>query len=188
MENKKFAWFWIRHIALTIDIIILTILSWFLFYFINYFWFDSRYESSVWIIIWLFIDLIWFVFFAYFHFSFWKTPWKMAVWVKVVSQDWEKLTLLQSFWRSFATILSTIPLWLWYAWAWWDEKKRTFHDMLAKTYVIEDNSISKGWVIFWNIMICILFILLFILVILWIFLLSNPDFLIELERGLKKWI
>jgi uncharacterized RDD family membrane protein YckC len=41
-------------------------------------------------------------------------------------------------------------------WASWDKEKRTFHDMLAKTYVVEENSISKNWVIFWNVLISIL--------------------------------
>jgi uncharacterized RDD family membrane protein YckC len=157
---------------------------------------DYSYESLVWIVLWLLLDLVWFIYFVCFHYRKWQTPWKMLVWVKVVDVKKAKITFLQSLWRAFSVWVPAIaawaiillvdalwwPLWivsavlwilliilyaLWYMWAWWDEKKRTFHDILAKTYVIEDNAISKKWVITWNILIFVLFLLITTLIIVW---------------------
>ena len=181
-KTKNFAGFWIRHIALFIDMMIILIALFPIAYAIAYFWIDNNYQSISWIIVWLILDLIWFFYFACFHHYFWQTPWKMLVWVKVVNKDFGKLTFLQAIWRSFATILSTLPLWLWYAWAWWDAKKRTFHDLLAQTLVIEENAIWKKWVIFWNILIFILFILLTMwIVMLFMYAIENPEVLMQLE-------
>lgn len=183
MENeKKFAGFWVRHIAIFIDTTIIMLVLSTIMYFVNYFWIDNRYESTIWIIVWLFIDLVAFFYFSCLHFHFWQTPWKMLVWIKVVTKDFWKLTRLQSIWRSFATIISALPLWLWYAWAWWDAKKRTFHDMLAKTVVIEENVISKKWVIFWNVLIMILWILMIVwIVATFYYIILNPEILMQLN-------
>lgn len=184
-KEKKFAGFWIRHIALFIDIIILLLIWVVIWLILDLLWIYLDSTTTTWFIIWLSFDLIWFIYFAVFHFYFWQTPWKMAVWVKVVDKDFWKISHLQAFWRSFATILSALPLWLWYAWASWDQKKRTFHDMLAKTLVVEEDSISKNWVIFWNVLIFILFILsLFWIVAAFNYVISNPEILMQMDLNL----
>ena len=38
--------------------------------------------------------------------------------------------------RYFAYIVSTIPLGLGYLWAAWDPQKQTWHDKLARTFVV----------------------------------------------------
>lgn len=186
MKNKKnFAGFWIRHIAFFIDIIILFLFSILVSVVLNLLWVQLDNETTTWFIISLSFDLILFLYFACFHYHFWQTPWKMLVWVKVVTKDFWKITKLQSLWRSFATILSALPLFLWYAWAWWDSKKRTFHDLLARTVVIEENAISKNWVIFWNVLISLLFILfIFWIVALFSYVISHPEILMQMQSNL----
>lgn len=177
-NNKKFAGFWVRHIAFFIDIIII-----FIFWSIlNILWIGVDDSTIIGYTISLIINLFYFIYFACFHFNFWQTPWKMLVWVKVVSEDFWKISRLQAFWRSFATILSALPFWLWYAWAWWDSKKRTFHDFLAQTVVVEENVISKNWVIFWNVLIFILFALIvFWSISAFYYVIQNPEVLMELN-------
>ena len=183
MENNiKFAGFWIRHIAIFVDFLIL-FLIWILFWLIlNLLWVQIDNTTTTWFIIQILTNLFWFLYFALFHFFLWKTPWKIAVWVKVVNHNFEKISMLQAFWRSFATILSALPLFLWYFWAWWDQKKRTFHDMLAKTYIIEEKAISVNWIIFWNVLIFILWILFFFfVVVVFYYLVSNPELLMQMQ-------
>ena len=184
MKNNKtnFAGFWIRNIAITIDFTILFvfwILTWIV---LNFIWVQIDNWTTAWIIISLLFDLFWFLYFAWFHHHFWQTPWKMAVWVKVVRSDnlW-KISRLQAIWRSFATILSALPLFLWYAWAWWDSKKRTFHDLLAQTVVIEDKVISKWLVIFWNIFISwLLVLMIFLMAIAFYYVIQHPEVLMQM--------
>jgi len=184
-NNNKFAGFWIRHIALFIDILILFCLWIIIWLILEFLWMNLTNATALWIFVWLIIDLIWFIYFACFHYCFWQTPWKMAVWVKVVDKEFWDISLIQSVWRSFATILSTIPLFLWYAWASWDSKKRTFHDMLAQTVVVEKNPISKNLIIFWNVLIFWLsFLIVFWFVGLFYYLIQNPELLINLSSGL----
>ena len=181
-KQKNFAGFWIRHIALFIDIMILFLFFFLIWILFAVFWIQIDTTTTMWFIVWLFFDLIWFIYFACFHYHFWKTPWKMLVWVKVMTKDFWKISRLQSLWRSFATILSALPLFLWYAWAWWDKKKRTFHDLLAQTVVVEENAISKNWVIFWNIFIFVLFLLfLFWIISLFYYLISHPEMLMQMD-------
>lgn len=184
-NEKKYAGFWIRHIAIFIDFVILFLIWILIWLTIDLLWVQIDNTTTTWFIIWLCFDLIWFIYFAVFHGYLWKTPWKMAVWIKVVDKEFWKISCLQAFWRSFATILSALPLWLWYIWASWDSKKRTFHDMLARTVVIEEKAISKNWVIFWNILIFVLFILMiFWIAALFYYVVSNPEVLMQMDLGI----
>ena len=186
-NNKQFAWFWIRHVAFFVDIVIL-LLIWMLFWFIlNLLWIQIDNTTTTWFIISLCFDLFWFLYFACFHHHFWQTPWKMLVWVEVVNKEFWKISRIQAIWRSFATILSTIPLFLWYAWAWWDAKKRTFHDLLAQTVVVEKNAISSNWAVFWNVLIFILWVLMiFWVVMAFYYLIQHPELLMQIDPELLK--
>jgi len=214
MEKINFAWFWIRHVAIFVDILILFLIGFVLWLALWALWIIPNYESVTWIISWLIVDLIWFFYFVCFHYKKWQTPWKMAVWVKVVNKNFEKISLLQSLWRVVSTILPMfIPLFviwicallkfdllipsfvsilvmlivymLWYSWAWWDSKKRAFHDFVAQTYVVEENPISKKWVIFWNVLIFILWLLsIFLIVGLFYYIIANPEVLMQLDPEL----
>lgn len=64
------------------------------------------------------------------------TPGKMAMGLKVLRADGQKLSKLRIFGRYFAEGLSAIILGIGYLMAAWDDEKRTLHDRLCDTRVI----------------------------------------------------
>jgi uncharacterized RDD family membrane protein YckC len=62
---------------------------------------------------------------------------KMIVKVKVIGLFGKRLSVLQAFYRCITTIISILPMGLgiWYMTT--DSKKRTWHDLIAGTYVIK---------------------------------------------------
>lgn len=62
---------------------------------------------------------------------------KKAVQLKVVNERGEKISQGQSILRNSMKLLSYIPLGLGFFWPVFDKKKRTWHDMIAKTYVVK---------------------------------------------------
>jgi uncharacterized RDD family membrane protein YckC len=80
--------------------------------------------------------------FAYWSFTAYKwggTPGKLLLGLRVVGVDSQtNLSLGQLFLReTIGRILSLLPLCLGYLWVSWDKERRTFHDMIAKTRVID---------------------------------------------------
>ena len=160
MQNVKYAGFWIRHLAVAIDTIIFFIISIIFAILLNLITPNNQDLTEN---IYNIFTIIFSIFYFWILHYFWgQTPWKMAMWIKVVKKTWENISFLQSIWRVFATIISSLPFMLWYFWAWWNKKKKTFHDMLAWTVVIEIRETS--WVL--------IFILNFLISILSIFILT----------------
>ncbi len=56
--------------------------------------------------------------------------------IKVIDQNGHRLTYLRSFGRNIAKILSYLVLCIGFLWAAFSKKKLTWHDKIAKTYVI----------------------------------------------------
>lgn len=183
MTNNKtqFAWFWIRHLAIFIDWLatwILNMMLWFLAWLCL--WISWITSPEIAKIVWFMISfLIWFLYFSLFHYYWGQTLGKMALWIKVVNRwDLKNISLLQSTWRFFATILSALPLMIWYIWPSWDKEKRTFHDMIAQTRVIEIRNTPAWVVIGGNILIFVIIIaFLIISVISMMLMFQNPDML-----------
>ena len=76
---------------------------------------------------------------------FWRrflaTPEKMATHLEVVdAKTGSKMSVAQSIGRYFAYIISALPLCLGFIWVGIDNKKQGWHDKLAGTVVIRNNS------------------------------------------------
>lgn len=65
------------------------------------------------------------------------TPGKMAVGIKVVGLNGERISFANAVGRYLAKILSTLIIFIGYLMVLWDEKKQGLHDKLAGTYVID---------------------------------------------------
>ena len=176
-SKNKYAWFWIRHIAYFLDFLFITISSWLIWIVLNILiistWVDNvilitKIQKFIFFIIWM-------LYFVLFHFYFWQTLWKMALWIKVLNKNWKNISLIQSFWRFFATFISALTLFLWYMWAWWDKKKRSFHDFLSWTQVVIKRK-TPAWVVFLSntIIIIISLIILWLMIQTMFWLYQNP--------------
>ncbi len=80
---------------------------------------------------------------AYMWIRFGATPGKLLLGLRVVSaQTFEKLTLKQATKRFFSFILSTAPLFLGFIWSSFDKRCQTWHDKIADTVVVTNNSLK----------------------------------------------
>lgn len=61
---------------------------------------------------------------------------KMAMGVKVMNAQGDRITLLNAIGRYFAKILSALPLLFGYIMAGFDSRKQALHDKLANTFVV----------------------------------------------------
>jgi uncharacterized RDD family membrane protein YckC len=65
------------------------------------------------------------------------TPGKMLLRIKVVRPDGQPITYRQAFWRYIGTMISALILLIGYFMAFYDVEKRTLHDRIAGTRVID---------------------------------------------------
>lgn len=56
--------------------------------------------------------------------------------IRVVDYKGQRLTLARSFARNLCKLISSIPFYLGFLWAWFSKQNQTWHDLLARTYVI----------------------------------------------------
>lgn len=63
---------------------------------------------------------------------------KRAMRIRVVDRDGNRLTLAQSIWRNVAKIASYVPLSLGFLWVALSKQKRGWHDIMAKTDVVQN--------------------------------------------------
>lgn len=175
MIKTTYAWFWIRNLALFIDMLIFCIIS-FVIWIIFWLLFSAMWLKDLTLI----NNLLWFIvsmlYFSLMHLFYGQTLWKMALWVKVVNTKLKSISIYQAFWRYFVAILSGLLLLLWFFWAWWDNKKRSFHDLLAKTLVITTRQTPSWVVIAWNIVVAVIWIVLVIIMAQVVMMITqNPD-------------
>ncbi len=77
-------------------------------------------------------------YYGWFHASHsMATPGKMAIGIKVVRLNGERLSLARSIGRYFATILSTIPLLIGFFMAAFTTRKQALHDLVCDTLVVD---------------------------------------------------
>ena len=78
---------------------------------------------------------------VYYHVHFLSTvgatPGKSAMRVRVVHEDGRLLTQGEALVRYIGSMLSALALGLGYAWALFDDRKRTWHDRMANSLVVE---------------------------------------------------
>jgi uncharacterized RDD family membrane protein YckC len=59
--------------------------------------------------------------------------------IKVVDELGQRITFKKSVLRNLFKIVSSIPFYLGFIWILFNKKRRGWHDMVAKTYIIERN-------------------------------------------------
>lgn len=133
--NVSYAGFGIRFLAKMIDlmIIVIPLLVLELFYF--KFDFTNNDYNSYRFFLFILIVLIYNV--AFESSVYQATVGKMIVKIKVIGLFGKRLSVLQAFYRCVTIIISILPMGLgiWYMTT--DSKKRTWHDLIAGTYVIK---------------------------------------------------
>ena len=67
-----------------------------------------------------------------------QTPGKMALGVRIATEDGETPSLGRAILRYFGMIVAILPLGLGLFWIGWDSKKQGWHDKIAGTYVVKD--------------------------------------------------
>ena len=164
MTVYKFAGFWRRLVAFTIDSTIVTIIFVVLFviaalaFFFgaisadNNAWINNLVNlkgfSSVLLLIMVFYLAINTAYFTYFHGATGRTPGKMLLGLQVYSADGTPISFGIAFLRAVgylvSSLLGTIPIG--FIWAAFDKKKQAWHDKIAGTVVIikEQQNESAG--------------------------------------------
>ena len=137
--NVKYAGFWIRVGAYSVDMVILLIPS-LLISFLYRAAFPASNELEQ-----MLVDLfdsglslmVWWVYCSVLHSSEWQaTLGKKALGLKVIDKQGGRISFGQATGRYFAGILSALLLGIGYMMAGWTGRKQALHDKLAETFVI----------------------------------------------------
>ncbi|WCN36250.1 RDD family protein [Aneurinibacillus uraniidurans] len=132
--NQK-AGFWLRVLALTIDEIILVLLTYLL-----YQWLKpiilTPWSESIWFIL-IFYEFIDYNYYTLFWFLGGQTIGKMLVRTKIVKIDGSKFTYKDAFVRYWIWMIGVALLGIGYFWIAWQKDKQGWNDIAAKTYVIK---------------------------------------------------
>ncbi len=143
MEDLQYVGFWSRFWASVVDIIILMMIIYPIFYMIYGSAFVER-ASDFTLVNNLINYLLPFIAVIILWRSKGATPGKMLIKATIVDETTlNKPSTKQLIVRYFSYIISAIPLFLGYFWAGWDKKKQTWHDKLAHTVVVQTKKVSK---------------------------------------------
>ena len=124
-SKEKYAGFWIRLVAAIIDSLVLTTGQRFLS-----FAFQEPLQGAIVLVFTLGYG-------PFMVYRYQATLGKMALNLKIVSQDGKKLEVFQVLLREWVgKFLSVLGLFLGFVWVAFDEKKQGWHDKIAKTQVI----------------------------------------------------
>jgi len=143
MEDLQYVGFWSRFWAAMMDMVILMMIIYPIFYLIYGSAFLER-ASDFSLVNNLINYLLPFIAVIILWRSRGATPGKMLIKATIV--DAESLgepSTKQLIVRYFAYIVSAVPLFLGYFWAGWDKKKQTWHDKLAHTVVVQPKKTPK---------------------------------------------
>ena len=143
MQAFQYVGFWSRFWATIVDILILMVIMYPLFYLM--YGDEFIYKAGDFTFINTLINYV-LPFLAVI--VLWKskgaTPGKMLIKAKIVDEiTFEQPSTKQLIVRYFAYIISFIPLGLGYFWAGWDSRKQTWHDKLAHTVVVQPKKSSQ---------------------------------------------
>jgi len=97
----------------------------------------------------LILGLFTLVYFILGTYLYGKTLGKKYFYLKVVTVDGGSISVGKAILREFiGKLLSSLILNLGFAWVIWDKNKQSWHDKLAKTYVISEKPVGKGKKVF----------------------------------------
>jgi uncharacterized RDD family membrane protein YckC len=126
MAKRNYVGFWIRLVALVIDLVVLSVLQRLIIF---------AFRPPLRGLFSLVLSLGYAPFMIY---QYQATLGKMALGIKVSSQDGKKMELFQVLLREWVgKFLSAIVFFLGFIWVAFDEKKQAWHDKLARTIVVK---------------------------------------------------
>jgi len=160
MTFYKYAGFWRRLIAYSIDGFIISMVFIILMFISGIAFFSGIISSgsNTWIseindpermlsfslMFWFFSTLINIAYFTYFHGSTGRTPGKMLIGLQVVSVDGSPISFGTAFLRSVGYLVSSLVFCLGFIWIGFDKKKQGWHDKIAGTVVIIREKIDQS--------------------------------------------
>jgi len=130
-EETEFAGFWIRFLAVIIDGAVIQAGTYVLGLFGFNELFNDVWESSL---VGFLINLLYYCILESSEKQ--GTVGKMALGIKVVDANGNRISVLNALGRHFAKIVSAITIFIGYMMAGWDPKKQALHDKIADTYVV----------------------------------------------------
>ncbi|MBP7764358.1 MAG: RDD family protein [Deltaproteobacteria bacterium] len=152
MTTYRFAGFWRRFVAYTIDGVIISLMFMVLMIIAGVAFFAGAVsgDSSAWVAklsnpeelgaltiwMWLFSFVVNIAYFTYFHGSTGRTPGKMLLGLQVVSVQGTPISYGVAFLRSVGYLVSSVVFCLGYIWVAFDKRKQGWHDKIAQTVVI----------------------------------------------------
>lgn len=141
---REYGGFCIRFGAKIIDMIAISVIQWFMSFFIIMIVGVSSSPTHGGMTTFVTISNIFNMFIAttyttWFLGRFAATPGKMALGLKVIMADGDKVSYMRAFGRNFAEMLSGILLCVGYIMAAFDDEKRTLHDRICDTRVVRNN-------------------------------------------------
>ncbi|MNV45455.1 RDD family protein [compost metagenome] len=140
-QDVVYAGFWKRYAAYFIDYILLTVVTLPLSMIINVMGAGSGNEGvqvALTLVVMLLSMVISIGYYAGFHASRGgATLGKMAVGIKVVRGNGERISFLRAFCRYLATIVSSLILMIGFIMAAFTERKQALHDMMCDTLVVD---------------------------------------------------
>jgi len=162
MTIYKYAGFWRRFIAYSIDGCIVSFIFILLIFISGLAFFtgtisggnnilitkfiDPQKIFSLTFRLWIFSTLINLAYFTYFHGAAGRTPGKMLLGLQVISTEGQPISFGIAFLRSVGYIISSLFFCLGFIWVGFDKKKQGWHDKIAGTVVIirEPESQTRG--------------------------------------------
>lgn len=147
-----------RFLAYLIDVLPITLIAFLIYYF--FFGFDEVFESYLENkedvkIREIFLKernqirnlslVIWVVYGVVMDCTNWQgTLGKKLMEIKVTDENGFKLNFVESVKRNFGKLISVIPLFIGVLWVFFDKRKRTLHDKMAKTVLLNSPSPSDS--------------------------------------------
>lgn len=138
-REVRYAGFWLRVAAYIIDAICLNIVMFVIMFFVGILIavIGRSSEMLLNLIIWTLSFGLAILYEVFFVRAYDATPGKLAVGVKILMANGDKLTVGRIIGRYFAKILSGLVFCIGFMMAGWDDQKRGLHDMLCETRVVK---------------------------------------------------
>ena len=130
----QYAGFWLRLVAIFVDVVVVIFLFSIIRVFGVFYWFDSLPAIAA---VFLQSPLIFPAYFLLFTGLSGQTPGKMLLGLKVIDSEGEPPGLRRAAMRELiGKFLSSIVLYMGFFWAGWDGRKQGWHDKIAETFVV----------------------------------------------------
>jgi uncharacterized RDD family membrane protein YckC len=82
--------------------------------------------------------VLWIVYFSFFHAAWGQTIGKMIFRVRVVQKTGQPVPFPQALLRTFAYLISALPVFLGFIWVGFTSSKRSWHDLISGTIVVRE--------------------------------------------------